>query len=411
MEGLFQAWATLPGRPRILNLRVGEVTSQGERRRFARFPWSLYRGDARWTPPLFKERIAALTPRRNPLLADVEMALFLAEASGPTFLDEAVGTIAAWIDRSATAQDRPTAWFGYLEVVNHAEIAAKLMETAEAWAFEHLAGLQAIHGPASPDHGWLPGLLADGFDQPPVAGLPYNQPYLPELVSAAGYTAVETWRTYAIPLVDVAGLGRGAVVSMSGADFNRSADPEATEGIIRSNPIPSAELVVRAVAEADGPELAAFLVACPRPTDALARLRRPPFVAVAERAGRIVAAASAQPDLSRALRLANGRWIPAGWLADHLISPAACRVHLRPPAVAPDETEADVVLRLWRALAVQAMRAGHRDAVVGPVPVADEAQIAALEAIGARPAQTFQLYEKDLNTGEQGSDEDDSMLW
>ena len=249
MQDFYRLLAVSPrGTPR-LNFRVYEITSRGDRRRFARFPWQIYRRDARWVPPLLGERLAALNPEANPALAGPELALFLAEAANLGLGDEPVGTLAAWVD-----PDRNAAWFGALEAINEPDIVAALLEAAEIWATQHLPGVAALRGPASLDVRGLPGLLVDGFDRRPAAHLPYNAPYLPETVEAAGYTpASEEWQTYELPLStdqpgeaggsaggrdDPAGRHRGLAGGAGAAGRHLSGRRRRFRGLARARPSP-----------------------------------------------------------------------------------------------------------------------------------------------------------------------------
>jgi GNAT superfamily N-acetyltransferase len=385
MQDSYRLLAGFPQGPRRLNLRVFEITSGGDRRRFARLPWRIYRRDRRWVPPLLRERSASLTAERNPALAGAEMALFLAEAANLGLGDEVVGTIAVWVE-----PDRNSAWFTALEAINEPEVVTSLLEAAETWATEHLPTAVALCGPACLDPRGAPGLLVDGFDRWPPAHLPYNAPYLLELVETAGYTPVAAeWQTYELPLVDGTWPERaetpaGLTVRPAEAG-NWSEDRALLADIyeaVQAGVAPGATILEDAPGWRLDPRLAFF-------------------IEVDERA---VGAIAALTDMSAMLRLVNGRWIPFGWLAEqaagrwlrHRLPRRLTRLRVLPPAVLPEWRARGIEAQLCRAVASVGAGMGFRQAIYGPLPASAGATISALEALGAQKAQVFRLYEKTL---------------
>jgi len=77
-------------------MHVREVVTAGDRDRFIRFPWEIYRQDAHWVPPLISERREFLDPRRNPFFEHAEAKLFLASDDAGALR----GRIAAIVNRS-----------------------------------------------------------------------------------------------------------------------------------------------------------------------------------------------------------------------------------------------------------------------------------------------------------------------
>ena len=249
----------------------------------------------------------ALNAKRNPALAGIEMALFVAEAANLGLGDEVVGTLAVWVE-----PDRNIAWFGALEAINEPEVVASLLEAAETWALEHLPAAAALRGPACLDARGVPGLLVDGFDRWPPAHLPYNAPYLPELVEAAGYTpAVAEWRTYELPLAD------GNWPDRAEAPAGLTIRPAEAGNWLEDRALLAGIYGAAQVGVIPGVDL---------PEDAPGWRLDPRLAFFVDAGGRAVGAIAALADLSPVLRLANGRWIPFGWLV---------RAGSRPVAAAP----------------------------------------------------------------------------
>ena len=60
------------------NLEVQELQTKEERRLFVELPWSLYKDDPNWIPPLLSDMHATLDPQKNALLRLGPSIFFLA---------------------------------------------------------------------------------------------------------------------------------------------------------------------------------------------------------------------------------------------------------------------------------------------------------------------------------------------
>jgi hypothetical protein len=101
---------------------------------------------------------------------------------------QAVGRLAILYDENYLRHNREnTAFFYLFECFNRMEAAHALFQAGFDWARSQ--GLERIIGP----HGFTVfnglGLLVDGFEYRPAFGLPYNLPYYPALVEAAGFSS------------------------------------------------------------------------------------------------------------------------------------------------------------------------------------------------------------------------------
>ena len=74
-----------------------------------RFPWSVYRGNSAWVPPLLSDFKKKLDTERNPFYHHAEIQPFLAWHGGTV-----VGTVAAIIDHEFNSfHDERTGFFGF----------------------------------------------------------------------------------------------------------------------------------------------------------------------------------------------------------------------------------------------------------------------------------------------------------
>ncbi len=165
-----------------MDLKLHKVDTPAERDRFIRFPMQLYRDQPFWVPPLHRERKRFLDPGTNPFFEHAEVDLFLARQNG----QRPVGRVAVIEDRAYNAfHGERTGFFGMFDTINEPAVADRLLTRAREWARDH--GLHRLVGPMSLSTNHECGLLVEGFDSPPMVGIPYNPPYYAELLTRCGF--------------------------------------------------------------------------------------------------------------------------------------------------------------------------------------------------------------------------------
>jgi GNAT superfamily N-acetyltransferase len=177
-------------------LRIREVTSPSDLERFIHFPWTVYKGDPYWVPPLISERKEFLSEEHNPFFEHARVAYFLALRD-----EEVVGTIAAISNENYNKIQRTNVgFFGFFEVLDDPEAAHALLEEAERWV--KAAGHDSLIGPAQFSSNDELGLLIDGFDDPPRILMTYNPQRYQTYLEEGGYRkAMDLW-AYSIPVAD-----------------------------------------------------------------------------------------------------------------------------------------------------------------------------------------------------------------
>ncbi|MBZ0281507.1 MAG: N-acetyltransferase [Anaerolineae bacterium] len=161
-------------------VNVRKVETPADFRAFLEFPWTLYKNDPNWVPPLLSMRRDLLNKKKNPSWEYMEGDYFAAWRG-----DQIVGTIAAFVNhRHNEFHNEHVGWFGAFEVYDDQEAATALLNTAAEWVKEK--GYDAILGPQTFTTHEDCGILVDGF-VPPILLMPYNPPYYQKLVEGAGY--------------------------------------------------------------------------------------------------------------------------------------------------------------------------------------------------------------------------------
>ena len=184
------------------DLSIRPVTSKRDRTAFVDFVWAVYKDDPAWVPPLKAEVHALLDPNKNPWFGHGRAALFLAERDG-----RIVGRISAQVDDLVQTEMEPgLGQWGMFEALD-AATAAALIDRAEQWLREE--GMTKALGPISISIWDEPGLLIDGFDQPPMVMMGHHRPEYRAWIEAAGYTKAKDLYTYQldiridmVPLID-----------------------------------------------------------------------------------------------------------------------------------------------------------------------------------------------------------------
>ena len=159
-------------------------------RAFVRLPWSIYRGDPNWVPPLLSDVRKAFDPDRHPFHQHSDVQPFLVLRDG-----RPAGRICGVHNRRHVEfHEEPVGFFGYFESVEDPAVSAALFDAAGEWLRER--GLETMRGPAnfSSNEEW--GLLAEGFDRPPMIMMPYNPPYYLDLLEEYGFREAQTLVAY-----------------------------------------------------------------------------------------------------------------------------------------------------------------------------------------------------------------------
>jgi hypothetical protein len=149
-------------------ITVEPVRGRRDLNAFVELPFTLYRDDPHWVPPLRRERRNFL--RHHPFLDFGAVQPFLARRGG-----RVVGRIAA-VDnpRHNEAHAARDGFFGLFECVDDIAVAQALFDACGKWLAAR--GLDTMLGPAGYSTNEECGLLVEGFDSPPTVLMPSTRP-------------------------------------------------------------------------------------------------------------------------------------------------------------------------------------------------------------------------------------------
>jgi len=174
-------------------LSVRPIRGSGDRRQFIDLPWRLYADDPHWIAPLKTEVAGLMNPAKNPWFEHADAAFFLARRD-----DRVVGRISAQVDALVEQHmGRGTGQWGFFEAED-AEVAAALLNEAEDWLRSR--GMTRALGPFTLSVWDEPGLLVDGFDQPPTVMMGHHKPCYAAQIEASGYRGVKDLLCYELDI-------------------------------------------------------------------------------------------------------------------------------------------------------------------------------------------------------------------
>lgn len=147
---------------------------------FLVLPYSLYKTDKNWCPPLRFERKNFFS-KKNPFMNHAEIGFFVAYKD-----NRPVGRVTAHRDDiyDNFYQTRQ-GFFGFYESIECNETAEKLMRACENWIKSR--GMNSLIGPLNFSTNHEVGFLIKGFDRPPAIMMPYTKSYYPNQLAGLGY--------------------------------------------------------------------------------------------------------------------------------------------------------------------------------------------------------------------------------
>lgn len=371
---------------------VTPVRCRADITKFIRQPYSVYRNDPNWTPPLQREQRSLLVPGHNPFLDFATVELFLARRAA-----RVVGRIAAILDPRYNAyHGNVHGFFGMFESVNDLDVAQALLATTAGWL--HRQGRDTMLGPMNFSTNYECGLLIEGFEEPATVMMPYNPSYYPTLLEACGMTKVKDLWSWLLPPGGEPVRRMGTV-----AEAIRRRDGVTVRPIdLRTFDAEMAR--IKMIYHAAWANNWGFVPMTDHEFTHLAkRLRpvlRPELVRIAEVDGQPAGFALALPDVNQALQASRGRLTRFGLPVGLLRMLRTARSISRMRWVALGVTEEHRGCGLWMVLYVDILRAGHSlgysQQEISWTLEDNRAVNRAIEAVDGVRTKTHRIYQRDL---------------
>lgn len=152
-------------------ISVKEATTPKALKDFVKFPFSLYKGNPSWVPPIIKDELETFNSDQNPAFKSASAQFFLAYNEG-----KVVGRVAAIINHIETNhQGLKKMRFGWFDFIDDFQVSKALLDKV------HEIGkaneLEYMEGPVGFSNLDKVGVLIEGFDHIGTMITWYNHPY------------------------------------------------------------------------------------------------------------------------------------------------------------------------------------------------------------------------------------------
>jgi len=354
---------------------------------FLELPYTLYREDPCWVPPLRIAQKELFDTAKHPFYANATMQRFLARRNGKT-----AGRIAAIHNRRHNEHHNENAgFFGFFECLDDERIAAGLFREARTWL--ETKGARVIRGPVNPSTNYECGLLVDGFDSCPQVMMPYNPRYYERLVQGAGLRKAKDLYAY-----------RMEVDKMWTDRVQRVAKRAMQSNGLRIRPIG-----MKTFREDVGKVWEVYNDAwthnwgfVPIANDEFQLMAKemkaildPGFVLLGEVDGRVVGFALALPNINQALKHAGGRLFPFGLLKILYHKQFVRSVRVLVLGVVEQFRTVGVAAGFYAELIRHAKERGYSDCEMSWVLEDNTLMNRSIEAFGGKRYKTYRIYEWD----------------
>ena len=354
-------------------------------KQFVELPYSLYRGQPHWVPPL---RIAVkelLDRGKHPFYHNAEAEFFLARRNG-----DVVGRIAAIVDRAYNRFHQEDAgFFGFFECLDDPGAASALVDAGRQWVKGR--GAKFLRGPVNPSTNYECGLLVDGFDSDPMVMMPYNPPHYAALLEQAGMRKVKDLFAY---------FSNSDTISTD--KIERVADKALRQVGVRVRPIDmkNFQADVERVWEVYNSAWEQNWGFVPMSREEffqmgkeMKQILKPDLVLIGEVGPRVVGFALALPDVNQALKPAGGRLLPTGLVKILYYQRLIKSVRVLALGVVKEYRASGLAAGFYATLVRNGRRLGFCDCEMSWILEDNVLMNRSLEVMGARRYKTYRLYE------------------
>jgi hypothetical protein len=162
-------------------ITIKEAISKKELKEFIKFSFDLYKGNPYWIPPIINEELEGFDKEKNPAFEHAEAHFYLAYRDG-----KIVGKIAAIVNwQEVNQQQKRKVRFGWFDVIDDIEVTKALLEKVYELGTKN--NLEYVEGPIGFSNLDKVGVLTEGFDQIGTMITWYNHPYYKDHLEKLGF--------------------------------------------------------------------------------------------------------------------------------------------------------------------------------------------------------------------------------
>lgn len=371
-------------------LKIREVASRKDLKKFIFLPEKIHAGHTTWVPPIYQEEWQYFNPKKNPALSYCERILLLAFRG-----EEVVGRVMGVVNpRHNDVAHELTARFALLETRQDSQVVRALLDVVENWAREK--GMSKIVGPYGFSDQDPEGFLIEGFEHRATVATYHNYDWMPGLVEEQDYTKdidyvtyridvpEEVPRTYAMMYDRIMKRGNYEVIEFSRKkDTRKWARPvfnlvnECYSGIYGFSPMDEREmstLIERYLPVLD-----------------------PRFLKLVTKDKEVVAFVVGIPDMTEGIQKAKGRLLPFGLFKILNASKKSKQLDLLLAAIKEEHRGVGLDMLLLTKMAFSAIEAGMKVVDTHHQMEANmNARLVLTEQLGGRIYKRFRVYGKVL---------------
>lgn len=293
-------------------IRIKEVTTRSDLKKFVRFPNTLYKDNEYYVPQIESMELDTLSPSKNAAFQVCEGKYWLA-------LDDKgsiVGRVAGIINhRYNNKIGYKICRFGWLDYIDSQEVVDALMSVVEDYA--RSKEMEMMEGPVGFLEFDVTGILVEGFDKLPTAYGKYNYPYYATRLLAAGYDPGNDYVEYLITVPDNFDRYHNFAEIAKQRYGIHEAEYSSKKELVRKY----ADGIFKVMNEAYS-GLHGYSELSPGQCEDLKRQFLPNLILdyvsiIVDAADEVVGFGIAMPSFSKALQKAGGHYLPFGWM--HLL--------------------------------------------------------------------------------------------
>lgn len=178
-------------------IEVRKAISKKNLKNFVKFPFSLYKDNKFWVPPIINDELESFDPTKNPAFQNAEAHFYLAYQN-----NEIVGRIAAIINwEEVNKQQKKKVRFGWFDVIDDIEVTKLLLEKVYELGLKN--NLEYAEGPMGFSNLDKVGVLTYGFDEIGTMITWYNYPYYAQHFDQLGFATEKEYLENKFPFENV----------------------------------------------------------------------------------------------------------------------------------------------------------------------------------------------------------------
>lgn len=178
-------------------ITIKEALTKKEMREFVTFPFSLYKDNPYWVPPIISEELESFDRSKNPAFENAEAQFFIAYKDG-----KIAGKVAAIINwQEVNLQHKSKVRFGWFDVIDDIEVTRALLD--KVFELGRKNGLEYAEGPIGFSNLDKVGVLTEGFDEIGTMITWYNHPYYVTHFEQLGFVKEKEYIESRFPFANV----------------------------------------------------------------------------------------------------------------------------------------------------------------------------------------------------------------